>query len=75
LGWKFPIYFFTDEAVQTVLAADFIRDHFVNYAHEFLPTYFPNSSFYNLSVSVYLQIVPYLLLGRSIFVTRATRRW
>ena len=27
----FPIYFFTDEAVQTVLAADFLRDGLHNY--------------------------------------------
>lgn len=69
---SFPIYFFSDEAVQTVLAADFIRDRFVNYAGEFFPTYFQNDPFYNLSVSVYLQMIPYRLFGPSIFVTRAT---
>jgi len=69
---SFPIYFFSDEAVQTVLAAHFIRDRFVNYAGEFFPTYFQNGPFYNLSASVYLQVIPYLLFGPSIFVTRAT---
>jgi hypothetical protein len=29
---QFPIYFFTDEAAQTILAQDFLRDHFINYA-------------------------------------------
>lgn len=66
----FPIYFFTDEAVQTVLAADLVRDGFHGYDHQFLPTYFLNSYQYNLSASVYLQVIPYLLFGKSIWVTR-----
>jgi hypothetical protein len=67
----FPIFFFTDEAVQTVLAADFVRDNFQNYDKEFLPTYFSNGRTFNLSsVSVYLQVIPYLLFGKSLFITR-----
>ncbi len=69
---QFPIYFFSDEAVQTLLAADFLRDGLRNYDGEFLPTYFKNGGQYNLSLSVYLQVVPYLLFGRSVMVTRAT---
>lgn len=69
---NFPIYFFTDEAVQTVLAADFLRDGLRNYDGEFLPTYFPNGGQYNLSLSVYLQVIPYLIFGKSVFLTRAT---
>jgi hypothetical protein len=69
---NFPIYFFTDEAVQTVLASDLIRDNFKNYAGDFLPTYFENGGKYRLSTSVYLQIVPYLIFGKSVFATRAT---
>lgn len=68
----FPVYFFTDEAVQTVLAADLVRDGFQNYDHDVLPTYFVNGSQYNLSTSVYAQVVPYLLLGKSVEVTRGT---
>lgn len=68
----FPIYFFTDEAAQTVLAADFIRDGLRGSEGELLPTYFQNHSYFNLSASVYLQVLPYLLFGKSIFVTRAT---
>ena len=68
----FPIYFFTDEAVQTVLASDLLRDHFQNYDHELLPTYFKNGAQYNLSISVYLQALPYWLFGKSIWVTRGT---
>ncbi len=66
----FPIYFFTDEAVQTVLAADFVRDGFRSYDKELFPTYFVNGNQYNLSVSVYLQVLPYLLFDKSIWVTR-----
>lgn len=66
----FPIYFFTDEAVQTVLAADLVRDGFNSPGGEFLPTYFYNSYQYNLSLSIYLQVLPYLLFGKSIAATR-----
>jgi len=67
---NFPIYFFTDEAIQTVLASDFVRDHFHNYDGDFFPTFFVNGGQYNLGTSVYLQIIPYLLLGKSVWVTR-----
>ncbi len=66
----FPIYFFTDEAVQTVLASDLLRDHLFSYDHEFLPTFFKNGAQYNLGLSVYWQMLPTLLLGKSIWVTR-----
>lgn len=68
---RFPIYFFTDEAAQTVLAADFVRDGLRNGEKELLPTFFKNGSYYNLGTSVYLQILPYLIFGKSVFVTRA----
>jgi hypothetical protein len=66
----FPIYFFTDEAAQTILAQDFLRDGFKNYAGELFPTFFENGSKYNLGFSVYVQIIPLILFGRSVFVTR-----
>ncbi len=69
---NFPIYFFTDEAVQTVLAADLVRDNFFSYEKELFPTYFKNGPQYNLSVSVYVQLLPYLLFGKSVLVTRLT---
>jgi 4-amino-4-deoxy-L-arabinose transferase-like glycosyltransferase len=69
---NFPIFFFTDEAIQTVMAADFIQSGLRNYQGELLPTYFSNGPTYNLSsVSVYLQVLPYLLFGKSVFLTRA----
>jgi 4-amino-4-deoxy-L-arabinose transferase-like glycosyltransferase len=67
---SFPIYFFSDEAVQTVLASDLVRDGFHGYSGEFLPTFFPNAGQYNLGASVYLQVIPYLLFGKAIWVTR-----
>ncbi len=67
-----PIYFFTDEANQTLLAWAFVRDGFRDQFKTFFPTYFRNVYQFNLSTSVYAQIIPYLLFGRSIFVTRAT---
>ncbi|MCX8062576.1 MAG: hypothetical protein N3D16_08340, partial [Anaerolineales bacterium] len=68
----FPIYFFTDEAIQTASAAELVRDGFYGPGKVFLPTYFPNGSYWNLSVSVYVQVIPYLLFGKSVFVTRFT---
>ncbi len=68
---QFPIYFFTDEAIQTVSAADLVRDHFYSPDKIFLPTYFQNGNFYNLSVSVYAQVIPYILFGKSILATRS----
>ncbi len=69
---QFPIYFFSDEAIQTVRAADFVRDNFRSESQEFFPTYFKNSYQYNLGPSVYIQILPTLLFGKHISVTRAT---
>jgi 4-amino-4-deoxy-L-arabinose transferase-like glycosyltransferase len=68
---RWPIYFFTDEAVQTVMASDFVHQDFKNYDRESWPTYFNNGSTFNLSsVSVYVQVIPYLLFGKSVLVTR-----
>jgi 4-amino-4-deoxy-L-arabinose transferase-like glycosyltransferase len=68
---NFPIYFFTDEAVHTILAEDLVNNDF-RYGNQFLPTYFPmGSSFALNSASVYIQIIPYILFGKSVFITRA----
>jgi hypothetical protein len=68
---QYPIYFHGDEAVHTVYASDLIRDGGVFENKTFLPTYFKNGVKYNLSLSVYIQILPTLLFGKSILVTRA----
>ena len=66
---RYPIYFFTDEAVHMNLASDFIRDGFRNYDGEFLPTFFLLEGWVN-GVSVYVQLLPYLIFGKSVIVTR-----
>jgi 4-amino-4-deoxy-L-arabinose transferase-like glycosyltransferase len=66
----FPIYFFTDEAIQTVQAASLINNGLHDLNGQFLPTYFQNGGYFNLSFSVYAQALPYWLFGYSIFVTR-----
>jgi hypothetical protein len=68
---KFPIYFFCDEAAQTILAADFVSNGFKDSLGHFLPTFFKNV-YYSLGTTVYFQAVPYLLLGKSVIVTRGT---
>jgi hypothetical protein len=68
----FPIYFFGDEAVQTVSAAEMISRGWTGPNGQFLPTYFQNGSYFNLSASVYAQVLPYLLFGKSVLVTRGT---
>ncbi len=68
---EFPIYFFTDEAIQTVSAQELVNNQYVSPGGDFMPTYFENGGQFNLSLSVYAQVIPYLLFGKSIFVTRA----
>jgi 4-amino-4-deoxy-L-arabinose transferase-like glycosyltransferase len=67
---NYPIYFFTDEAVQTVTVQDFLNKEFHGSDNVFFPTYFYNGYQYNLGTSVYLQVIPYLLFGKSVAVTR-----
>jgi len=67
---QFPIYFFSDEAIQTMAAEDLVTRGFKDEAGRLLPTYLENGSQYNLSFSVYLQLIPNLLFDRSIWVTR-----
>ena len=69
---SYPIYFFTDEAVQTVTASDLVQNGFRDSEDELLPTYFKNGGQYNLGTSVYLPILPWLIFGKSIWVTRGT---
>jgi len=69
---SYPVYFFTDEAVQTVLAADLVQAGFRDFLGHYLPTYFQNVYEFNLSLSVYAQVLPFMIFGKSVFVTRAT---
>ncbi|MHC1740229.1 MAG: ArnT family glycosyltransferase [Anaerolineaceae bacterium] len=67
---QFPIYFFTDEAIQTNQAADLVHNSFDSSTGEFLPTFLVNGNQYNLGTSVYIQVLPFLIFGKSIWVTR-----
>jgi len=67
----FPIYFFTDEAANTVLAADFVHNGLRGASGQLFPVYFANTEKLSLGVSVYAQVIPYLLFGASIAATRA----
>ena len=68
----FPIYFFTDEAANTVLAADFLHNGLRDSSGQLFPVYFANTEKLSLGISVYAQVIPYLLFGASIAATRAT---
>jgi hypothetical protein len=63
--------FFSDEANQTVQAANLFNNGFCDRVGFLFPTYFQNGFYFNLSVSVYAQVLPYVLFGYSVFVTRA----
>ena len=39
---RFPIYFFSDEAINTMLASDFVRDGFRDYDGQLFPAFFKN---------------------------------
>ncbi|MEE4270818.1 MAG: glycosyltransferase family 39 protein [Thermoanaerobaculales bacterium] len=68
----YPIFFFCDEAVQTNVAADFVRDGCRSIEGELFPTFFKNADRYNLGPSVYAQVLPFMAFGKSIVVTRLT---
>jgi hypothetical protein len=67
----FPIYFFSDEAIQTILAEELVQNRFRDVDGVLFPPYFKNYQVWNLSLSVYMQVLPLLLFGKSLFVTRA----
>ena len=68
---RWPIYFFTDEAINAVRAAEFLSNGLRDSQGVFLPTYFQNEQYLSLSTSVYAQVIPTALFGFSVFVTRA----
>ena len=49
-----------------------MKNGWSNAEGDFLPTYFYNGYQYNLSLSVYAQVIPTLVFGKSILVTRAS---
>jgi hypothetical protein len=67
----YPIYFFSDEAISTMIGLDLVRDNFT-YEDSLLPAYFRNDRKFSLGATVYLSILPTLLFGKSVWVVRAT---
>ena len=67
---KFPIYFFSDEAIQTMSAFDLINNGFRDVQGKLFPVYFQNGQQFNLSLSVWLQVL-IAWLPRSVWLTRA----
>lgn len=66
---KFPIYFFSDEAIQTMSAFDLINRGFRDVQGSLFPVYFENGQQFNLSLSVWLQVLV-AWLPRSVWLTR-----
>ena len=66
---KFPIYFFSDEAIQTMTARDLAARGLRDLDGSLFPVYFENGGQYNLSLSVWLQVL-ITWLPNSIWLTR-----
>lgn len=66
---KFPIYFFSDEAIQTMTARDLVGRGLRDLDGSLFPVYFENGGQYNLSLSVWLQVL-ITWLPNSIWLTR-----
>lgn len=67
---QFPIYFFTDEAIQSLSMMDLIQNEYRDSAGVWFPTFFRNGDYYNIGLSVYLQWLPAILFGKSAVATR-----
>jgi hypothetical protein len=69
----FPIYFFTDEAINPVLAEQLIQNGLHNSSGDFLPLYFDRvAGRWIPLLSMYVHIPFVLFFGKSVFVARAT---
>ena len=66
---KFPIYFFSDEAIQTMTARDLVGRGLRDLDGSLFPVYFENGGQYNLSLSVWLQVL-ITWLPNSVWLTR-----
>jgi len=66
---KFPIFFFSDEAIQTMTARDLVGRGLNDLNGNLFPVYFENGGQYNLSLSVWLQVL-ITWLPNSVWLTR-----
>ncbi len=69
---QFPIFFFTDEALQTQFMAELVEHGYRDAQGHLFPPAFRNGDYYTLGMGVYVQWLPYILFGKSAVVTRAT---
>lgn len=68
----FPIFFFTDEAIQANTAQSLFTHHFRDSYGVFLPPYFINDARWAMSLNIYLLALPIVILGKTVLVTRGT---
>lgn len=68
----FPIFFFTDEAIQANTAQSLFTHHFRDGYGVFLPPYFLNDARWAMSLNIYLLVLPIVVLGKTVLVTRGT---
>jgi hypothetical protein len=69
----FPIYFFSDEAVQTLFAQALIKSGFVGRDGTFIPMYVEAEGLrWTPLLPMYIHALTFTLFGKSILVTRAT---
>lgn len=69
---QYPIYFFSDEAIQVNLAEELIEHGFRDSDGVFLPPFFRNDDKWSLSFSVYVHALALPLFGKSVIAERAT---
>jgi hypothetical protein len=70
---NYPIFFFTDEAVHANFASSLWKNGLRDAQGQLLPTYFQIDSSFGLNgTSVYVHLLPMILFGKSVLVTRTT---
>ena len=70
---RFPVFFFSDEAMQTIYAEKLIDNHFLYPNDEQIPVYVPvEGDRWSPMISTYLQAISLSIFGKSVLQTRAT---
>ncbi len=70
---RFPAYFFSDEAMQTIFAEKLIDNNFLAANNENVPVYvMVEGDRWSPMASIYVQAATVLLFGKSVLQTRAT---
>ena len=70
---RFPAFFFSDEAMQSIYAEQLIQHHFIAANDNNIPVYVPvEGDRWSPMATMYIQAVSVLIFGKSILQTRAT---